>query len=92
MSKLNSIISGINTLSNSEIDQVITAVKSRRNTLSVQSAQSFVAGNKVSFTGRRGITMSGIVRKVNIKYVVVDIDGSHMSYKVPGSMLKKEVA
>ena len=33
--------------------------------------------------------MKGTVKKVNIKYVVVDIDGTAMSYRVPGSMLRE---
>ncbi len=89
MSNVNTIIKGINNLSNSDIDLVISAIKQRRNTLSVQSAQSFNAGDRVEFDSRRGSTMKGTVKKVNIKYVVVDIDGTAMSYRVPGSMLRE---
>ena len=51
-------------------------------------AQDFTRGDRVSFTSSRsGRTMKGTVKKVNIKYVIVDIDGTSMSYRVPGSYL-----
>ena len=87
---LTKVLAGIQKLSNDEIDTVVEKFKQRRNQLAVQSAQSLNRGDKVSFTSNRtGTKMKGTVRKVNIKYVIVDIDGTGMAYKVPGSMLKK---
>lgn len=83
------VYDAIHNMNNEEIDFIVQAIKSRRNSLSVQSAQSFSAGNRVQFTSRSGAVMKGTVKKVNIKYVVVDIDGTAMSYRVPGSMLKE---
>jgi methyl coenzyme M reductase subunit D len=45
-------------------------------------------GDKVSFTGRRGITVEGTVMKVKIKNVSVDT-GSSGRWNVPASMLTK---
>ena len=87
---LTKVLAGIQKLSNDEIDTVVEKIKQRRNQLAVQSAQSLNKGDKVSFTSNRsGTKMKGTVRKVNIKYVIVDIDGNGMAYRVPGSMLKK---
>tara|TARA_A100001011_G_scaffold196409_1_gene204723 strand:- start:65 stop:352 length:288 start_codon:yes stop_codon:yes gene_type:complete len=87
---LTKVLAGIQKLSNDEIDTVVQKIKQRRNQLAVQSAQSLNKGDRVSFTSHRsGAKMKGTVRKVNIKYVIVDIDGTEMAYKVPGSMLKK---
>ena len=45
-------------------------------------------GDKVSFTGRRGITVEGTVMKVKIKNVSVDT-GVNGRWNVPASMLTK---
>ena len=45
-------------------------------------------GDKVTFTGRRGITVEGTVMKVKIKNVTVDC-GTSGRWNVPASMLKK---
>tara|TARA_B110001454_G_scaffold33427_1_gene32755 strand:+ start:624 stop:905 length:282 start_codon:yes stop_codon:yes gene_type:complete len=45
-------------------------------------------GDKVSFTGRRGITVEGTVLKVKIKNVSVDT-GVTGRWNVPASMLTK---
>lgn len=87
---LTKILAGIQKLNSDEIDTVVQKIKQRRNQLAVQSAQKLNIGDKVYFTSNRsGSTMKGTVKKVNIKYVIVDIDGTGMAYKVPGSMLKK---
>lgn len=84
---LKNVVDGINKLDDSDISAVIQAVKQRQTVLSVKSAGSFNPGDKVSFSGRRG-SYTGTVKKVNIKYVVVDTDQGP-TYKVPGSMLRK---
>ena len=90
MKALTTVLQGIQNLSNDEINTVVESIKQRRNQLAVQSAQSLNKGDRVSFTSQRsGTKMKGTVRKVNIKYVIVDIDGTEMAYRVPGSMLKK---
>ena len=87
---LTKVLAGIQKLNNDEIDTVVERIKQRRNQLAVQSVSKLNRGDRVSFTSSRtGSKMKGTVRKINIKYVIVDIDGTGMAYKVPGSMLKK---
>ena len=50
--------------------------------------RTLVVGDKVSFVGRRGITVEGTVMKVKIKNVSVDA-GTSGRWNVPASMLKK---
>ena len=93
--KLNKMIQDIGVLNNDELNKVVEAVKLRRNQLHFQDAHSLRIGDRVSFTGRHGITEKGVVEKVKIKYVLVRTDRGQR-WNVPGSHLtlikSKEVA
>ena len=54
--KLNKMIQDIGVLNNDELNKVVEAVKLRRNQLHFQDAHSLRIGDRVSFTGRHGIT------------------------------------
>ena len=80
------IINKIFSLDATDLDQVIQAVKLRRNQLHCENAQSLRVGDRVSFEGRGGVPEKGTVRKIKIKYVLVETDrGSR--WNVPGSHL-----
>jgi len=84
--KLNKMIQDIYTLNTDELNQVIDAVKLRRNQLHSLDARSLKVGDRVSFQGRYGRTEKGTVEKIKIKYVLVETDrGSR--WNVPGSHL-----
>ena len=91
--KLNKMIQDIYTLNSDELNQVVDAVKLRRNQLHSLDAHSLRIGQRVSFQGRNGITEKGTVRKIKIKYVLVETDRGQR-WNVPGSHLTqiKEVA
>jgi hypothetical protein len=80
------LISQIYSLNSADLDQVIQAVKFRRNQLHCQNANSFRVGDTVEFTGRRGRMVQGTVSKIKIKYVLIDC-GAHGRWNVPGSHL-----
>ena len=61
----------------------------RRNQLHFADAQSFRVGDRVSFAGRHGSTLKGVVEKVKIKYILVRTDGG-TRWNVPGSHITKE--
>ena len=84
--KLNKMIQDVGVLNNDELNKVIEAVKLRRNQLHFQDAHSLRIGDRVSFTGRHGITEKGVVEKVKIKYVLVRTDRGQR-WNVPGSHL-----
>jgi hypothetical protein len=83
---MKTLINQIYSLDAADLDQVIEAVKFRRNQLHCQNANSFRVGDRVEFTGRSGRTLQGTVAKVKIKYVLVACDNGQ-KWNVPGSHL-----
>ena len=68
-----------------EIAGIAEAAKSRRAWLTRQNIRLTVVGDKVSFTGRNGVTLSGTVTKVMQKNVIVNTPRGN--YRVPANML-----
>ena len=72
---------------NDELSSIIDAVKYNRAQLGKQIKRSFVVGSKVNFTSSRtGLVITGTVRKISIKNVIVDTNIG--GYKVPANMLE----
>ena len=87
--KLETIITGIYSLKSLEIDSVVDAIKLRRNQLHTLNAHSFKIGDTVFFRGRRNTLLEAKVRRIKIKYVLVEtLNGT--KWNVPGSHLSKE--
>mgnify|MGYP006242272825 FL=1 len=88
--KRSELIMAIHDMTLEELQQVVDAVKLRRTYLHSSTARSFVKGDKVEFTGRRGEQMQGVVEKVAKKYVTVDCTMYGGSvWRVPGAHLKE---
>ena len=87
--KLQKIITDISEMESTDLSAVVEAVKMRRNRLHFTDAQSFKVGDRVSFKGRHGSILKGVVEKVKIKYILVRTDGG-TRWNVPGSHLTKE--
>jgi len=87
--KLKTIIEDIFKMESTDLSAIIDAVKMRRNQLHTSDAHQFKIGDRVSFAGRHGSTLKGVVEKVKIKYVLVRTD-SGTRWNVPGSHLTKE--
>jgi hypothetical protein len=74
-------------LSNVELESVISAVKFARASLAKQNKRTFQPGDSVKFTSNRnGLTYTGTVRKVKIKYILVGTPAG--VYNVPANMLE----
>ena len=87
--RLQKIIEGIYSLTSSEIDSVVDAIKLKRNQLHFSDAQSFKVGDTVFFRGRRNTLCEAKVEKIKVKFVLVrTLDGTR--WNVPGSHLSKE--
>tara|TARA_R100000008_G_C3482525_1_gene114579 strand:+ start:316 stop:606 length:291 start_codon:yes stop_codon:yes gene_type:complete len=84
--KLKNIIDDIFKMESTDLSAVIDAVKMRRNQLHTSSAHSLKIGERVSFAGRHGSILKGVVEKIKIKYVLVRTD-SGTRWNVPGSHL-----
>ena len=74
-------------LSNVELNSIVDAVKYARAQLTKQNKRSFQLGDSVKFTSNRnGVTYTGTVRKVKIKFVLVSTNAG--VYSVPANMLE----
>ena len=87
--KLKTIVEDIFKMESTDLSAVVDAVKMRRNQLHFADAQLFKVGDRVSFAGRHGSTLKGVVEKVKIKYILVRTAGG-TRWNVPGSHLTKE--
>ncbi len=75
------------TFTNTELSSIIDAVKFARSKLTNQVKFTISNGSKVKFTSNRnGITYSGTVEKVAIKFATVNTTQGR--YKVPMNMLE----
>lgn len=82
-------VEAIYKMDNNELNQVIEAIKLKRQYLSRQAVRSFMIGDIVGFTDKRGRQTSGIVRKVNRKYIIVHENSTGTQWRVPATMLTK---
>ena len=74
-------------LSNVELNSIVDAVKYARAQLTKQNKRAFQLGDSVKFTSNRnGVTYTGTVRKVKIKFVLVSTNAG--VYNVPANMLE----
>jgi hypothetical protein len=72
---------------NDELTSIIDAVKYARAQLTKQKTRTFKLGDAVKFTSNRnGLTYTGTVRKVKIKFVLVSTNAG--VYNVPANMLE----
>ena len=79
------ILSGAFT--NDQLASILDAVKFARAQLSKAITRSLKVGNNVKFTSTRdGVTYSGIVVKINTKYILVNTP--HGPFNVPSNMLE----
>ena len=72
---------------NDQLDSVISAIKYARSQLGKSMKQGLRVGDKVEFySSKRGITVTGTVSKIAIKYITVN--SASGLWKVPANMLK----
>ncbi len=72
---------------NEQLNSIVSAVQYARAQLGKEKIRTFTKGDTVKFhSTKRGVTVTGTVTKVAIKYVTVK-DGM-MLWKVPANMLE----
>jgi len=72
---------------NDQLNSIIAAIKYRRAQITKQNKRTFQLGDSVKFTSNRnGLTYVGTVRKVKIKFVLVNTPGG--LFNVPANMLE----
>ena len=71
-----------------ELNQVVEAIKLKRTHLAKQTARMFMVGDVVSFTGKRGELVTGVITKVNPKTIIVK-SKSGIQWRDTASLLTK---
>ena len=77
----------ISLLNNNEINSVIQMIKNRRTELSMVAGSKLSVGQKVQFSGR-GMTVEGILEKINQKTAIVAEKNSPKRWKVSIALLE----
>ena len=73
---------------NTELSSIIDAVKYARSRLTQVAKASLMCGDQVKFTStKNGMTYTGVVTKIAIKYVTVHTKQG--AWRVPANMLSK---
>jgi len=76
-------------MDNGQLNEVIEAIKLKRQHLSRQATRTIMVGDIVGFEGRRGHQVSGKVVKVNQKTLVVLDSKTQVRWKVSGTLVQK---
>ena len=76
-------------MDNNQLNQIIEAIKLKRQYLTKQAVRSFCIGDIVRFRSRTGGVVTGSVKKVNRKYIVVRAHIGGTQYRVPATMLEQ---
>ena len=76
-------------MDNDQLSEIVEAIKLKRTYLSRQAVRSFLVGDIVQFTKKNGMQVSGQVRKINKKYIIVNESATGTQWRVPGTMLTK---
>ena len=83
---LNDTMGLVQNMDADQVDQLVQAIKLRRNRINQTAIRTVQVGDNVKFTGRNGNVVSGSVTKKAIKYVTVDTGAGR--WKVPANMLE----
>jgi len=68
-----------------QLKEIASRVQLQRTFLANQKVRSFVVGDTVKFTSRSKMVETGVISKVNRRYIHVQV--GHMNWKVPAEML-----
>lgn len=88
ISVMENVKADIGKMSNDQLNEIANAVNMRRKRIQNQAIRSMLVGDIVSFETRKG-TITGKVRKVNRKNVIVADSNSTSEWKVPANLLTK---
>ena len=86
MTMINTVLDQIQRMDNDELNRVIAAVKLQRTHNARNITRKLLVGDVVSFDTRSG-TVTGTVRKVNPKTVLVKDSKSATQWKVTATLL-----
>ena len=73
---------------NEQLNTIGDAIRFARAQLVVRNKSALTIGSTVKFTSSTRGTISGVVKKINRKFIIVDQVGQFRSWKVPANMLE----
>ena len=73
---------------NEQLNSITDAIRFARAQLVVRNKSTLTIGANVKFTSSSRGTISGVVKKINRKFIIVDQPGQFRSWKVPANMLE----
>ena len=73
---------------NEELNSIGDAIRFARAQLVARNKMVLSVGANVKFTSSTRGTISGVVKKINRKFIIVDQPGQYRSWKVPANMLE----
>ena len=73
---------------NEQLNSISDAIRFARAQLVVRNKSVLTIGSNVRFTSSTRGTISGVVKKINRKFIIVDQPGQFRSWKVPANMLE----
>ena len=73
---------------NEELTSIGDAIRFARAQLVVRNKSALTIGSNVKFTSSTRGTISGVVKKINRKFIIVDQPGQFRSWRVPANMLE----
>ena len=71
-----------------QLNSINDAIRFARAQLVVRNKSVLTIGSNVKFTSSTRGTISGVVKKINRKFIIVDQPSQHRSWRVPASMLE----
>ena len=86
MTMINTVLDQIQRMDNDELNRVIAAVKSQRTYIARNMTRKLLVGDVVSFDTKHR-TVTGTVRKINPKTVLVKDSKSATTWKVTATLL-----
>ena len=88
MTDMDYVVDTIMQMDADDIEHVVTAIRSRREMLSLRAKAQFRIGDRVKFFSRRNQEeVEGTVHKINRKKIVVSVGA--ISWTVPPTMLER---
>jgi hypothetical protein len=73
---------------NEELNSIGDAMRFARAQLVVRNKSALTVGSNVKFTSSKRGAISGVVKKINRKFIIVDEPANFRSWKVPANMLE----
>ena len=73
---------------NEDLVSIGDAIRFARAQLVVRNKSVLTIGSNVKFNSSTRGTISGVVKKINRKFIIVDQTGQFRSWKVPANMLE----